>query len=636
MRAPDDKPTPRFARPYFHRAGGVPLANGTLVLIVSALALVPSIMTLPFAGAWGGTHATGTALGPNVLRSLGGAALRHDPSGLSVQSWLNLSGGLGNSPPSRWGAAACFDPADGYDLVFGGISSTGVYLRDTWAYANGRWSSLTPSSLTSNNTPSARDGAAISYDPVTRAVYLFGGRGTAGAMNDTWQFDGGNWTNVTGAVGTAPARRAGAGMAFDASLGGLVLVAGRTSNLLYRDDWSFTGTAWVNLTPALQNTTNFPPRLYNLSLGADATDGSVVLFGGLTYTAGSYVPYNGTWQYASGTWTELSAGSHPSARSSASIAWDAAASELVLTGGDGPTGGEQGDVWTFSSGVWSLLAPGAGAAPSARSGSVLVPGAVSGSTVDGYLLLFGGQNSRSAALGDSWVFGSAPLTATVVSASPPVVDLGQSSNLSVLVFGGSGAYSFVWSLPTGCVGASAAAVRCTPDQTGRFHPSVTVSDGTSSAPVTASGTMVVNLPPAILSFIATPYSALVGNTSVSFVVTATGGTGHLEYAYSGLPYGCVSNNSAVITCTPNATGTYGVVVVVTDTTGAATSAKTSLVVTTPSPATGWGRVKFLELGASVFLAAFAVIALVYYVRKRRSRAAPSPAARPPSSPGGAS
>jgi YVTN family beta-propeller protein len=59
---------------------------------------------------------------------------------------------------------------------------------------------------------------------------------------------------------------------------------------------------------------------------------------------------------------------------------------------------------------------------------------------------------------------------------------------------------------------------------------------------------------------------------------ASGGTGALQYAYSGLPPGCSSRNAAVIDCVPQAPGTFTVAVNVTDAAAGLVSAKVELTV----------------------------------------------------------
>ncbi len=83
--------------------------------------------------------------------------------------------------------------------------------------------------------------------------------------------------------------------------------------------------------------------------------------------------------------------------------------------------------------------------------------------------------------------------------------------------------------------------------------------------------------PVVSSFIAVPASVSVGGTAV-LEVTASGGSGGLQYAYSGLPPGCLSANTASLPCTPSAGGTYSIGVTVTDSLGRSASATTTLTV----------------------------------------------------------
>src|ERR1700704_997407 len=65
------------------------------------------------------------------------------------------------------------------------------------------------------NSPSARQGPMVAYDPVSRKVVLFGGLDSSTYLNDTWTFDGVTWTHETTAV--APPGRVVGAMAFDAA-----------------------------------------------------------------------------------------------------------------------------------------------------------------------------------------------------------------------------------------------------------------------------------------------------------------------------------------------------------------------------------------------------------------------------------
>ncbi len=85
----------------------------------------------------------------------------------------------------------------------------------------------------------------------------------------------------------------------------------------------------------------------------------------------------------------------------------------------------------------------------------------------------------------------------------------------------------------------------------------------------------------IQSFTASPSTVVLGN-GTTFTVVASGGTGPLEYSYTGLPAGCSSVNMSSFLCTPTGTGTFSVTAYVSDAKGATASATTTLTVVQPT------------------------------------------------------
>jgi len=119
-------------------------------------------------------------------------------------TWKNLTVTSPAPPPAREGAGFAWDDADSYAVLFGGDNATGVLLNDTWSYIHGRWAVV---NLTNPTTPPPRASVALSYYGQDNAVYVFGGRGANGALNDTWRYAANRWTNVTTSVtGNPPAR----------------------------------------------------------------------------------------------------------------------------------------------------------------------------------------------------------------------------------------------------------------------------------------------------------------------------------------------------------------------------------------------------------------------------------------------
>jgi Cellulase (glycosyl hydrolase family 5) len=78
----------------------------------------------------------------------------------------------------------------------------------------------------------------------------------------------------------------------------------------------------------------------------------------------------------------------------------------------------------------------------------------------------------------------------------------------------------------------------------------------------------------------TPSNLTLNNTTTG-VVVASGGPAPYQYAWSGLPSPCGSNDTAVLVCTPGEVGTYNVTVTVTDASGSASD--TSVLRVLPSP-----------------------------------------------------
>ena len=100
-------------------------------------------------------------------------------------------------PPARWNHAMAYDSLRNVAIVFGGFSGS-VRLGDTWEFS---FDTLTWSEVSTPSAPSPRDWATMAYDPQLGATILFGGSdGTF--RNDTWMFDGCNWTEMT--LATSP------------------------------------------------------------------------------------------------------------------------------------------------------------------------------------------------------------------------------------------------------------------------------------------------------------------------------------------------------------------------------------------------------------------------------------------------
>ena len=96
--------------------------------------------------------------------------------------WLKLT--PPQSPPARYDASMAYDAnsAAQYVVLFGGMGHSGA-LNDTWSFVRGQWTNLTATFPNGSVSPSARYDAAMAYDANSKfgSIVLFGGLGASGS-----------------------------------------------------------------------------------------------------------------------------------------------------------------------------------------------------------------------------------------------------------------------------------------------------------------------------------------------------------------------------------------------------------------------------------------------------------------------
>jgi hypothetical protein len=139
-----------------------------------------------------------------------------------------------------------YDPATGDVVMFGGTGSDGQALADTWLWDGSGWSEAGPA-----DSPPARYGAEMAWDPQSQRVILLGGTGGTGGnggngcsvgsgssgtvtssggctqLQDAWAWDGSDWSQIALGHGTGQLgdyTLAGASLATDPTSGKLILV----------------------------------------------------------------------------------------------------------------------------------------------------------------------------------------------------------------------------------------------------------------------------------------------------------------------------------------------------------------------------------------------------------------------------
>ncbi|MGA8275311.1 MAG: kelch repeat-containing protein [Thermoplasmata archaeon] len=306
------------------------------------------------------------------------AGVSHDRSITSVASATSYPT-TGTSPPPTSYAAATFDAADGYVLMFGGNDVTGNPISTTWTFVHNNWTNLTSSI---GPSPSARWASAMAYDPANSTVVLFGGclnPSCSELTDDTWTYAHDRWTNLTGSLAVAPPPRGRAMMSYDAGEGRVLLFGGIGAGGVYLNDlWGFKDGRWTPI-----STQAAPSTRGGAMFAYDPASNSTILFGG---NDGPY-RFGDTWSYSNGTWTNVTptVGPGPSPRWVGEMTYDGTDGYLLLVNGYN-SGTYFGDEWTFANGKWASLSVSGG--PTASYGGLLVY-----DPVDRYVVYFSGVAS---------------------------------------------------------------------------------------------------------------------------------------------------------------------------------------------------------------------------------------------------
>lgn len=260
-------------------------------------------------------------------------------------------------------------------------------------------SSLLAWTLLSNRTPGNVSGAGLAADSTLAEAVQFGGATPSGLTNETEVYDEttDQWTVLSDGTGSSPAPspRTGLSLAGDPSTGVAVLFGGETnetSGLSANDTWvfDFANGSWTNV-----SSSSGPAPREDAAFAISPTLGVGLLFGGWNpdYQGTGEVTFSDTWELNLTTyhWTRVSvaAGSGPPALRGAMMDWDVAAGTFDTFGGCYPC---TSTLWQFD--------PGAGewAEEPSPSGTIPAPRMQGVWSYDPFLgadVLFGGTNGVS-------------------------------------------------------------------------------------------------------------------------------------------------------------------------------------------------------------------------------------------------
>lgn len=250
----------------------------------------------------------------------------------------NENEGNGNSAARQWtnstpatlpnliGPSIAYDETNNSLVLFGGVTSSGVYKSDTYVSTDEglTWTQVSPA-----HSPSARSGAWAVWDAAIGRIVIFGGSSVSGstptAYNDTWTWTGSDWSQVS--TTRAPSARFDHGIAYDASRSLVYVFGGRTSSANLRDLWSFDGTNWTQVT----TTGTTPPYLSRMGMVYSPDLQANVIHAGCT-DAPCSARSTYTWIQAGANFTKASISSRPEAMGTHAMGYAGAGNGLLLTG----------------------------------------------------------------------------------------------------------------------------------------------------------------------------------------------------------------------------------------------------------------------------------------------------------------
>jgi hypothetical protein len=248
--------------------------------------------------------------------------------------WLLKVPSNGIHPPALYAAPVVYDSTRKRVVLFGGFGAQPV--GETWIWDGSNWTRLPVTG------PSPRFGALMAYDSGRDRIVLFGGcTSESSSLNDTWEFNGTTWTQVTPAS-PLPSARGGGQMVYDPLRKRCLISCGGPFNGPFLDDsWEWDGSQWSRV---LDGTS---PARYWPQMAHDTISHRTFLYGG-AYPQGQGSTYpKDFWVFDGTQWTSFNTAAPFEGREEAGFDFDSKRKAIVLFGGADSTN----DTWLWVSPV---------------------------------------------------------------------------------------------------------------------------------------------------------------------------------------------------------------------------------------------------------------------------------------------
>lgn len=261
----------------------------------------------------------------------------------------------------------------------------------TAATASAQWQQITPTTGAGNLAA-----AGMTFDPVSGNVLMFGGdNGTFTPSNKTWSYNGTTWTQLAPAV--SPTAKVGIELVYDANRGVFVMYGSMNTSPFggssVDQTWEFDGASWTQVFP-----TTTPGGLGAYGACFDSVRNRVVLYGGV---ANNFFPIaeSGTWEFNGTNWASITTTGTPGPLERPAMCFHAGLGRTVLFGGIDPQIGGVDTTWSYDGTDWTVV-PVSGPKPAPRSGAKLAY-----DNVRGVCVLVGGADPMTGSpMGDTWEF----------------------------------------------------------------------------------------------------------------------------------------------------------------------------------------------------------------------------------------
>ena len=151
-----------------------------------------------------------------------------------------------SGPGARNGTAIAYDERRKQVVLFGGVGEDRLYRTGTWTWDGKVWREA------AKEGPPLRASHQMTFDSRAGVVLLYGGGFTDGTNSvrrqDMWKWDGTRWSEIP-MVGPTPGPRNGYAMAYDGARGRLVLYGGFGAGpSALEDTWEWDGARWTEIT----------------------------------------------------------------------------------------------------------------------------------------------------------------------------------------------------------------------------------------------------------------------------------------------------------------------------------------------------------------------------------------------------